>query len=54
MSDLNNDILLYLNENSELDSIDYAQKHNIDHQKVVGSIKSLQSQSEGVRFNLNK
>jgi hypothetical protein len=51
MTDLNNDILLYLDENSELDSIEYAQEHNHDHQKVVGSIKSLSSQSEGVRIS---
>ena len=53
MSDLNGDILLYLNEYNELDSIDYAQKNNIDHQKVVGGIKSLHSQSEGVNRYFN-
>jgi hypothetical protein len=50
MSDLNEEILSYLNLKNELDSIEYAEKHNLDHQKVVGSIKSLHSQSEGVNY----
>lgn len=50
MSDLNDEILAYLDKHSSLDSIEYAQANNIDHQRVIGSIKSLQSQLEGVNI----
>ena len=49
MSELNQKILDYLDENSKLDTYAYAQNRNIDHQKVVGAIKSLQTY-EGVCY----
>lgn len=42
MSDLNQEVLEYLEKNSKLDTYEYAQAHNLDHQKVVGAIKSIQ------------
>ncbi len=51
MTELNEEILKFLEENSTLDSLEYAEKHQLDHQKVVGSIKSLQV-NEGVNLIL--
>lgn len=47
MSELNQEILDYLDKNSKLDTFEYAENHKLDHQKVVGAIKSLQTY-EGV------
>ena len=50
MTDLNEVILQFLDANSTLDSLKFASDQNLDHQKVVGAIKSLQI-NEGVRFS---
>lgn len=42
MTDLNEQILQFLEANSTLDSLKFSTEQNIDHQKVVGAIKSLQ------------
>lgn len=42
MTDLNEQMLQFLEANSTLDSLKYSADQNIDHQKVVGAIKSLQ------------
>lgn len=42
MAELNEEILKFLDTNSKLESLQYAEKLNLDHQKVVGAIKSLQ------------
>ena len=47
MSELNEEILNYLEKNASLDTYEYAKSNNLDHQKVVGAIKSLQT-NEGV------
>ncbi len=47
MSELNEEILQFLDKNSSFDSLEYAEKSKIDHQKIVGAIKSLQI-NEGV------
>jgi hypothetical protein len=47
MAELQEEILLYLEANGSLDTLDYAEKKHLDHQKVVGAIKSLQI-TEGV------
>ena len=47
MSELNDEILSYLDKNSNLDTYEYAKANQLDHQKVVGAIKSLQT-NEGV------
>lgn len=54
MSELNQDILNFLDKNASLDTLDYAKQNNLDHQKVVGAVKSLQTY-EGVsdRLRLN-
>lgn len=48
MSELNQEILEFLDKSTKLDTYEYANTHNLDHQKVVGAIKSLQTH-EGVR-----
>jgi hypothetical protein len=48
MSELNEEILMYLDANDNLDTLKYAKSHGLDHQKVVGTVKSLQSQSQDV------
>lgn len=47
MSDLNEEILKYISEHSTLNTLEYAKANNLDHQKVVGAIKSIQT-FEGV------
>jgi len=64
MSDLNlnEEILKLLNERSTLNSLTLSNELSIDHQKIVGAIKSLQSfgdiikstQNETKRFDLTK
>ena len=59
---LNEEILRRLNEKSKLNSLDLSKELSIDHQKIVGAIKSLQSlgdiikstQNEFKRFDLTK
>jgi len=62
MSELNEQLLQFLDKNSSFDSLEYAEQNKIDHQKIVGAIKSLQI-NEGVikveqktnkEFQLNK
>nr|XP_042906092.1 phenylalanine--tRNA ligase alpha subunit [Parasteatoda tepidariorum] len=45
MAELSEKILSYLNDigDSAVDSLQIAEKFNIDHQKIVGAVKSLQS-----------
>ncbi|CAF1344507.1 unnamed protein product, partial [Rotaria sordida] len=40
---LQNDLLLYLNTHDELNTWSYANEHNIDHQLVIGTFRSIQS-----------
>lgn len=47
MSELNEEILDYLDKNLQLDTLEYSKLKNLDHQKVIGTIKSLQT-TEGV------
>jgi phenylalanyl-tRNA synthetase alpha chain len=49
MSELNEEILDYLDKNGQLDTYEYANKFNLDHQKVIGAVKSLQT-TEGVNY----
>jgi phenylalanyl-tRNA synthetase alpha chain len=42
-SSLQADLLSYLNTHDELNTWTYANEHNIDHQLVVGTIRSIQS-----------
>ncbi len=50
MSELNEEILDYLDKNGLLDTYEYANKFDLDHQKVIGAVKSLQT-TEGVNIN---
>ena len=43
MAELSETVLKIVAERQSVDSIDLANELNIDHQKVVGSIKSIQS-----------
>ena len=47
MAELTETILAYLEKNSQLNTLDYAKANSLDHQKVIGAIKSLQTH-EGV------
>ena len=47
MSELSEEILLYLDTAQTLDTLEYSKKHDLDHQKVIGAVKSLQT-TEGV------
>lgn len=51
MAELSEEILEYLNANAFLDSWEHSKAHNLDHQKVIGAIKSLQT-TEGVSSSL--
>ena len=51
MAELTETILAYLDKNSQLNTLDYAKANNLDHQKVIGAIKSLQTH-EGVSWPL--
>ena len=48
MSELNDEILKYIDEQASLDTHEYALKCHFDHQKVIGAVKSLQSSGEGL------
>lgn len=48
MSELNETILNYLDKNDTLDTFEYSKANSLDHQRVIGAIKSLQSQLFGV------
>lgn len=41
MAELNEEILKFIDTNCKLDSLEYAEKQKLDHQRVVGAIKSL-------------
>lgn len=43
MADLVDQVLEYLAKNESLNTADYAKSNNLDHQKIVGAIKSLQT-----------
>jgi phenylalanyl-tRNA synthetase alpha chain len=43
MCDLNEQILEQLASNESLDTLEYAKAQNLDHQKVIGAIKSIQT-----------
>lgn len=47
MADLNEQLLEYINKNNYINTLEYANCHDLDHQKVIGAIKSLQT-NEGV------
>lgn len=59
---LHEEILRRLNDSSKLNSLDLSKDLSVDHQKIVGAIKSLQSlgdvikstQNETKRFDLTK
>lgn len=40
------DLLAYLNTYDELNTLLYANEHNIDHQDVIGAIRSIQSRGD--------
>jgi len=48
MSELSETLLSYIDKNGSFDTFQYSQQHAIDHQKVIGAVKSLQSQSQGL------
>jgi hypothetical protein len=43
MADLNEEILEYLSKNDMLDTLQYAKLRKLEHQKVIGAVKSLQT-----------
>ena len=43
MTDLNKEILEFIDKNASINTLEYAKEYNLDHQKVVGTIKSLQT-----------
>jgi hypothetical protein len=43
MSDLSEKVLHYLDEHERVDTLHLAAHFNVDHQKVIGAVKSLQS-----------
>ena len=45
MAELTDEILDYLSKHDALNSLEYGEARQLDHQKVIGAIKSLQSQS---------
>ena len=42
-TDLNEEVLKYLAQNNKLDTLKFASLLNVDHQKVIGAVKSLQA-----------
>ncbi len=54
MSELNEEILDYLSKNSELNTLDYSKAKNLDHQRVIGAIKSLQTTDGVCKITLDK
>ena len=46
MAELTDTLLNLVNDNESIDSQEVADTLNIDHQKIVGAIKSLQSLEE--------
>jgi hypothetical protein len=54
MSELNDTILNYLDKNDVLDTFEYARANSLDHQRIIGAIKSLQSQLVGVSYKETK
>lgn len=62
MAELTETILAYLDKNSQLNTLDYAKANSLDHQKVIGAIKSLQThegllnteQTSARSFSLNE
>ena len=49
MADINETILEYIAKHSILDTLQYAKDNKLDHQKVIGAIKSIQTY-DGVRM----
>ncbi|CAF3772514.1 unnamed protein product [Rotaria magnacalcarata] len=49
-SSLQNDLLLHLNTHNELNTWSYANEHNIDHQLVIGTFRSIQSMGDIIRM----
>jgi hypothetical protein len=47
MSDLNEQILAYIESHDTLDTLEYSIEKKQDHQKIIGAIKSIQTY-EGV------
>lgn len=45
-------ILDYLSKHDEADSLDLAKNFNVDHQKIVGAIKSLENFEDVSFLNL--
>jgi hypothetical protein len=52
MSDLIESILAYIDIHGVLDTLEYSKENKHDHQKVIGSIKSIQTY-EGVNQTKN-
>ena len=50
MTDLNEEILEFIDKHTSINTLDYAKEHNLDHQKVVGAIKSLQTNDGVIQF----
>lgn len=51
MADYSEFILTEIDKVGEIDTLSFARKINVDHQKIVGAVKSLQTHSD-VRFVL--
>ena len=51
MAELHEEILHFLEANATFDTLEYSEKKALDHQKVIGAIKSLQT-TEGVPLSI--
>ena len=51
MEEVQEKILNLLNQNGNFDSLEASKLLNVDHQKIVGGIKSLQSVGNVIFFN---
>lgn len=47
MSELSEQILEYIDKHATLDTLQYSKSNQLDHQKVIGAVKSIQTY-EGV------
>lgn len=51
-TELNEKILDYLSKHDQTDSLDLAKNFGVDHQRIIGAIKSLEF-FEGVSLKIN-
>jgi len=52
MSELSDKILQFLDKNDNLQSLDFAKELAVDHQKIVGAIKSLESLGDVIKSEM--